>query len=75
MKNIWKSAFAAFALFAFAACDNGDNRATESETMETEEMDMNMGNDLEEDNTLIFEDSTVNDGVTDDIPEEQPPIE
>lgn len=75
MKNIWKSAIAAFALFAFAACDNSENRATESETMEGEEVEMDMQNDLEEDNTLIVEDSTVNDGVGDEIPEEQPPIE
>lgn len=75
MKNIWKSAIAVFALFAFAACDNGENRATESETMEAEETEMNMEYDLEEDNTLIVEDSTVNDGVADEIPEEQPPIE
>lgn len=79
MKNIWKPAVAAFALLAFTACDNNDNRATESETMETEEVDMNtdmeMQNDLEEDTTVVVQDEPVNDGVADEIQEEKPPIE
>lgn len=76
MKNIWKSAFAAFALFAFTACDSNENTTTESETIETEEIDnMDMENELVEDSTIIVEDTPVNDGVADEIPEEQPPIE
>jgi hypothetical protein len=75
MKNIWRTAMAAFALFAFAACDTNENSATESETIETEEVEMDLENDFEEDNTLIVEDTIINDGVADEIPEEQPPIE
>ena len=74
MKNTWKLAFAAFALFAFTACGSEENAATESEVVETTEgfeSDMNM----ETEDTTVLEDTTVNDGVADEIQEEQPPVQ
>ncbi|GAB3826388.1 hypothetical protein [Pontibacter rugosus] len=74
MKNTWKLAFAAFALFAFTACGSEENTATESEVVETTdgyESDMNM----ETEDTTVLEDTTVNDGVADEIQEEQPPVQ
>lgn len=76
MKKIWKLAFAAFAIFAFTACGTEDNTATESETIETtDEVDMETEMDIEEDTTITVEDTTVNDGVADEIEEEQPPVQ
>lgn len=76
MKNIWKSAFAAFALLAFTACDSGENTTTESENMDTEmNSEMDMDTEMEEDTTIMLQDTTVDDGVADEIDEEQPPIE
>jgi len=75
MKNLWKPTIAAFALFAFTACANNEEATTETETIETEETEMDMGTELEEDTTIMVEDTTVDDGVADEIEEEQPPIE
>jgi hypothetical protein len=73
MKNTWKLAFVAFAMFAFTACGGSEeNTATESENMETTDQ---METDLETTDTTTLEDTTVNDGVVDDISEEQPPAE
>ena len=73
MKKTWKLAFAAFAMFAFTACSNEDTTtATESENIETTE-DVEM--DLETEDTTVLEDTTVNDGITDGIQEEQPPVQ
>lgn len=77
MKKTWKLAFAAFALFAFTACGNQDT-ATEAETvdttteMETTEMEDELETEMGRD-TTVLEDTTVNDGVADEIQEEQPP--
>ena len=78
MKNTWKLAFAAFTMFAFTACSGEENATTESENMETTdqiESDMETDMDMTEDTTVTVEDTTVNDGVADDIQEEQPPVE
>lgn len=77
MKKIWRLAFVGFAITAFTACGNGEN-TTETETTEQVEtdMDMEMEGDLEmETDTTVVQDTTINDGVADDIPDEQPPIE
>ncbi|MFD2512821.1 hypothetical protein ACFSRY_02975 [Pontibacter locisalis] len=77
MKQTWKLAFAAFALFAFTACGNEDNSVTESENIETTdelETEMEIETEVQED-TVMVEDNTVEDGVADEIEEEQPPIE
>lgn len=75
MKKTWKLAFAAFAMFAFTACSTEDT-TTESENLETtEEVEMDMETEMETEDTTVLEDTTVNDGVADDIQEEQPPIE
>ncbi|WP_187264525.1 hypothetical protein [Pontibacter beigongshangensis] len=75
MKKNIKLAFAAFALFAFTACGNDNNTATESDTSSMP-ADADMGDDLsidmDEDTTVVVQDTTVNDGVADEIPEEQP---
>ncbi len=75
MKKIWKSAFVVFALTAFTACGGNDN-TTETETMEQVETDMDteMDMDIETDTTTV-QDTTINDGVADEIPEETPPIQ
>ena len=64
-------------MFAFTACNSEENAATESENIETTdqiETDMETDMDMTED-TTVLEDTTVNDGVADDIQEEQPPVE
>jgi hypothetical protein len=74
MKNTWKLAFAAFTLFAFTACSSGEeNTTTESEMETTDQLETEM--DMETTDTTVLEDTTVNDGVADDIQEEQPPVE
>ncbi|MCC9168056.1 hypothetical protein [Pontibacter harenae] len=74
MKKTIKLAFAAFAFVAFTACGSENNSATEAETttpMENEmDSDMNMGNDLENDTTTV-QDTTVNDGLGDSVPEQE----
>ncbi len=73
MKETIKLAFAAFALLAFTACGGSEtNTATESETTEQSgtEMETDMGSETD---TTSVQDTTVNDGVADEIPEEQPP--
>ncbi|WP_299756172.1 hypothetical protein [uncultured Pontibacter sp.] len=78
MKKIWKFVFAAFAAFAFTACGTDNNTTTESETYETTDevgTDMETDMNMDEDTTIMVEDTTVNDGVADDIQEEQPPIQ
>ncbi len=47
------------------------------ETTDEVETDMNMDADtgMEEDTTIMVEDTTVNDGVADEIEEEQPPVQ
>ncbi|MBB6611534.1 hypothetical protein H7F15_10840 [Pontibacter sp. Tf4] len=73
MKNLWKSAFVVFALTAFTACGDGNN-TTETETTEQVDTDMNMDTDMDMDtDTTTVQDTTVNDGVADDINEEMPP--
>lgn len=75
MKHTWKLAFVAFALFAFTACGNDDTTATESDNIEaTDELETDLETDVDED-TVVVEDTTVDDGVADEIEEEQPPIE
>ncbi|RDV11034.1 hypothetical protein DXT99_25530 [Pontibacter diazotrophicus] len=73
MKKTWKLAFAAFAMVAFTACSSEDTTTTtESENFETtEEVEM----DMETEDTTVLEDTTVNDGVADEIQEEQPPVQ
>ena len=77
MKKNIKLAFAAFALVAFTACGNDSDTATDTtETVETDmdmDMDMDMETDLESDTTIVVEDTTVTDGIADEIKEEQPP--
>ncbi|WP_114782173.1 hypothetical protein [Botryobacter ruber] len=75
MKKNIKLAFAAFALLAFTACGNDSDTATDTtETVETEvDTDMDMETDLDADTTIVVEDTTVTDGVADEIKEEQPP--
>lgn len=78
MKNTWKLAFAAFTMFAFTACSSEENAATESENIETTdqiETDMETDMDMAEDTTVVVEDTTVDDGVADEIQEETPPVE
>ena len=82
MKNTWKLAFAAFTMFAFTACSSGeDNMTTESENIETtDQIEADMETDLETDmdatdETTVLEDTTVDDGVADEIQEETPPVE
>ena len=74
MKKTMKLAFAAFALVAFTACGNENTSATEAETttpMETDmDSEMDMGSDLESDTTTV-QDTTVNDGLGDRVPEEE----
>ncbi|TXK22053.1 hypothetical protein FVR03_23115 [Pontibacter qinzhouensis] len=75
MKKNMKLAFAAFALLAFTACGTDNNTATESDTSSMP-TDASMGDDIsldmEEDTTVVLQDTTVKDGVVDEIPEEQP---
>ncbi|MCC9136876.1 hypothetical protein ACFSKU_09760 [Pontibacter silvestris] len=73
MKKTIKLAFAAFAFVAFTACGNqeGASTATEAET-ETMPTDASMGDDvgvdLESDtDTTTVQDTTVNDGVVDEM--------
>jgi len=78
MKNTWKLAFAAFTMFAFTACSGGEgNTTTESENIETtDQVETDMETDMDmTDTTTTLEDTTVNDGVVDDIQEEQPPVQ
>jgi len=82
MKNTWKLAFAAFTMFAFTACSSGeDNMTTESENIETtDQIEADMETDLDTDmdatdETTVLEDTTVDDGVADEIQEETPPVE
>lgn len=75
MKKTWKLAFAAFAFVAFTACNGDNNTTTESENVETtDELESDLETDIEED-TVLLEDTTVNDGVADEIQEEQPPVQ
>lgn len=71
MKKIWKSAFVVLALAAFTACGGNEN-TTETETTEQVETDTEM--DMEVDTTTV-QDTTINDGVADEIEEETPPIQ
>jgi len=74
MKKNWKLAVAAVACFAFTACADQNNAATETETIEADEPAMEQDlNTAPEADTAMIEDTTVNDGVVDEIPEEQPP--
>lgn len=82
MKNTWKLAFAAFTMFAFTACSSGEeNMTTESENIETtDQIEADMETDLDTDmdatdETTVLEDTTVDDGVADEIQEETPPVE
>lgn len=75
MKKTWKLAFAAFALVAFTACNGDENTTTESENIETtDELETDLESDMEDD-TVILQDTTVEDGVADEIEEEQPPVQ
>ncbi|WP_347159494.1 hypothetical protein [Pontibacter chitinilyticus] len=76
MKKTWKLAFAAFAVVAFTACGNDNNAATESDVIEsTDQVESNMDTTLDTDTTITVQDTTVNDGVVDDMQEEQPPAQ
>lgn len=78
MKNTWKLAFAAFTMFAFTACSGGEeNATTESENIETtDQIESDMETDMNAtEDTAVLEDSTVEDGVADDMQEETPPTE
>ncbi|WP_439880561.1 hypothetical protein ACSX1A_15545 [Pontibacter sp. MBLB2868] len=75
MKHNWKLAFIACALLAFTACKNEDKPITESENIEdTEELNTELGTGMDED-TVTVQDSTINNGVMDEIEEEQPPVQ
>ncbi|GAB3195136.1 ATP-dependent protease ClpP protease subunit [Pontibacter aydingkolensis] len=75
MKKTWKLAFAAFALVAFTACNSENDTTTETENIETtDELETDLETDMDED-TVVLEDRTVDDGVADDILEEQPPVQ
>ena len=75
MKKTWKLAFAAFALVAFTACNGDNDTTTESENMETtDELETDLETDMEED-TVMVQDTTIDDGVADEIQEEQPPVQ
>lgn len=72
MKKTIKFAFAAFAFFAFTACGSENNTATETDRIdEVETTDIDAEMDMEADTTTVM-DTTVNDGVADEIPEERP---
>ncbi|PVY37161.1 hypothetical protein [Pontibacter virosus] len=74
MKKTIKFAFAAFAFFAFTACGIDNNTATENDRIdevETSDIDVDADMDMETDTTSVM-DTTVNDGVADEIPEERP---
>ena len=70
MKKTIKLAFAAFAFLAFTACGSDNNTATENDTT-VDEVETNLGTDMNTDTTPV-QDTTVHDGVTDQIPEEKP---
>jgi hypothetical protein len=75
MKKIWKSALIVFALTAFTACGGSDN-TTETDTTEQVDTDTDMDMDTDTDvDTTTVQDTTVNDGVADDIQEEVPPAQ
>jgi len=77
MKKTWKLAFAAFAVVAFTACGTDANNTTDTDAIESTdqvESDMDMDTDMDTDTTVV-QDTTVNDGVVDDIQEEQPPVQ
>jgi ATP-dependent protease ClpP protease subunit len=75
MKKTWKLAFAAFAFVAFTACNDNKEIDTESENVETiDEIESDLENDMDQD-TVMLQDGTVNDGVVDEIKEEQPPVQ
>lgn len=77
MKKTWKLAFAAFAVVAFTACGTDTNDATDTDVIESTdqvESDMDMDTNMDMDTTVV-QDTTVNDGVVDDIQEEQPPVQ
>lgn len=76
MKKTIKLAFAAFAFVAFTACGNQENSTTatepETDTMPTDaNMGDNVGVDMESDtDTTSLQDTTVNDGVVDEMPQQ-----
>lgn len=75
MKKTWKLAFAAFAFVAFTACNNNKEIETESENIETtDELETDLETDMNQD-TVMLQDEPVNDGVADEIKEEQPPVQ
>lgn len=75
MKKIWKSAFVVFALAAFTACGGSEN-TTESETTEQVETEMETETEMDMDtDTTTVQDTTINDGVADEIEEETPPTQ
>jgi len=77
MKKTWKLALAAFAVVAFTACGNDTTEATDTDVIESTdqvESDMDMDANMDSDTTVV-QDTTVNDGVVDDIQEEQPPVQ
>jgi hypothetical protein len=75
MKKTLKLAFAAFAFVAFTACTDNKEIDTESENVETtDELESDFETDMNQD-TVMLQDGTVNDGVADEIKEEQPPVQ
>lgn len=74
MKKTWKLAFAAFAVVAFTACGNDATDTDVIESTDQVESDMDMDTNMDMDTTVV-QDTTVNDGVVDDIQEEQPPVQ
>ena len=75
MKKTLRLAFAAFAVVAFTACGTDTNNATDTDVIEsTDQVESNMDTAIDTDTTIV-QDTTVNDGVVDEIQEEQPPIQ
>lgn len=71
MKKTIKLASAAFAFLAFTACGTDNNTATETDRVDEVETDIDTNMDMDTDTTTV-QDTTVNDGVVDQIPEEKP---
>lgn len=75
MKKHWILGFAAITFAAFTACNSENDATTEAETIETtEDIEADLETDMNED-TVMLQDTPVEDGVADEIQEEQPPVQ
>ncbi|MDX5346880.1 MAG: hypothetical protein LPJ89_10760 [Hymenobacteraceae bacterium] len=75
MKNLVKFSFVAAAAFAFTftSCDSNTAEQTEESIETTTEETINdVETAVEPTDTIVVEDTTVNDGVADEIKEETP---